>query len=195
MHNMRMTIAKLHARLKLHDKGISKKAETPAVLVIREGKIQKDKRKPRWAKGKDKGKNKLAFAPKPKILPPPKRDNPTKDSICHHCKEVGYWRRNYLSYQAELKKRKEDNMASTSGIFTIEVYAFLNKTWCMSTLSTTSNIFSPLRDPESLIRGRNFGEPSSLFDFEEVMGIPHNNQGQPPASPPPPDNNGSPPVV
>nr|GFC75981.1 zinc finger, CCHC-type [Tanacetum cinerariifolium] len=38
-----------------------------------------------------------------------------KDSICHHYKEVGYWRRNYPSYQAELKKRKEAFMASTSG--------------------------------------------------------------------------------
>ncbi|GKF61251.1 hypothetical protein Tco_0181305, partial [Tanacetum coccineum] len=49
---------------------------------------------------------------------------------------------------------------------------------------------SPLRDPENLIRRRNLGEPSSLFDFEEVMSIPHNNQG-----PPPPNNNGPPPVV
>ncbi|GJS15415.1 hypothetical protein Tco_0409887 [Tanacetum coccineum] len=38
-------------------------------------------------KGKDKGKNKLAYAPKPKIPSPPKRENPEKDSICHHCKE------------------------------------------------------------------------------------------------------------
>ncbi|GJR23087.1 reverse transcriptase domain-containing protein [Tanacetum coccineum] len=60
----------------------------------------------------------------------------------------------------------------------------------MSTRSTSSNLFSPLRDPESLIRRRNLGEPSSLFDFEEVMSIPHNNQG-----PPPPNNNGPPPVV
>ncbi|GJZ80637.1 hypothetical protein Tco_0645631, partial [Tanacetum coccineum] len=64
----------------------------------------------------------------------------------------------------------------------------------MSTRSTSSNLFSPLRDPESLIRRRNLGEPSSLFDFEEVMSIPHNNQGPPPAGPPPP-NNGPPPVV
>ncbi|GKB87827.1 zinc finger, CCHC-type containing protein [Tanacetum coccineum] len=28
------------------------------------------------------------------------------DSVCHQCKEEGHWRRNYLSYQAELKKRK-----------------------------------------------------------------------------------------
>ncbi|GJV30134.1 putative reverse transcriptase domain-containing protein [Tanacetum coccineum] len=56
--------------------------------------------------GKDKGKNKLAYAPKPKIPPPPKREHPAKDSVCHHCKEVGHWKRNCPSYQAELKKRK-----------------------------------------------------------------------------------------
>ncbi|GKG27682.1 zinc finger, CCHC-type containing protein, partial [Tanacetum coccineum] len=46
---------------------------------------------------------------------PPKREHPTKDSICHHCKEVGYWKRNYPSYQAELKKRKSVSIVSTSG--------------------------------------------------------------------------------
>ncbi|GKC00199.1 reverse transcriptase domain-containing protein [Tanacetum coccineum] len=61
----------------------------------------------------------------------------------------------------------------------------------MSTRSTSSNLFSPLRDPESLIRRWNIGEPSSLFDFEEVM----NNQGPPPAGPPHPNNNGPPLVV
>ncbi|GKA99595.1 retrovirus-related pol polyprotein from transposon TNT 1-94 [Tanacetum coccineum] len=66
---------------------------------------------------------------------------------------------------------------------------------CMSTRSTSSNLFSPLRDSESLIRRRNLGEPSSLFDFEEVMSIPHNNMGPPPAGPPPPPNNGPPSVV
>nr|GEU91562.1 hypothetical protein [Tanacetum cinerariifolium] len=80
--------------------------KTPVVLAIRKGKIQKDKKKPKWAKGKDNGKNKPAYAPKPKISSLPKRDNPTKDSVCHQCKEVGHWRRNCPSYQAELKKRK-----------------------------------------------------------------------------------------
>ncbi|GJV06924.1 hypothetical protein Tco_1344580 [Tanacetum coccineum] len=65
----------------------------------------------------------------------------------------------------------------------------------MSSRSTSSNLFSPLRDPESLIRRRNLGEPLSLFVFEEVMSIPHNNQGLPPAGPPPANNNGPPPVV
>ncbi|GJZ04110.1 retrotransposon protein, putative, ty1-copia subclass [Tanacetum coccineum] len=110
-----------HLHLKdegLHGEDASKVtcyAETPAVLAIREGKIQKDKKKPQGAKGKAKGKNKLAYAPKTKISPPPKRDNPAKNSICHHCKEVGHWRRNYPSYHVELKKRKNASMASTSG--------------------------------------------------------------------------------
>ncbi|GJY76580.1 retrotransposon protein, putative, ty1-copia subclass [Tanacetum coccineum] len=133
MHSMGRTIVELHAMLKLHEKGIPKKVETLIVLAIREGKIQKDKKKPRGAKGKDKGKNKLAYAPKPKILPPPKRDNPAKDSVYHHCKEVGHWKRNFPSYQAELKKRKNASIASTSGIFTIELYVFPNKTWVYDT--------------------------------------------------------------
>ncbi|GKB65480.1 hypothetical protein Tco_0921666 [Tanacetum coccineum] len=65
----------------------------------------------------------------------------------------------------------------------------------MSTRSTSSNLYSPLRDLESLIRRRNLGDPSSLFDFEEVMIIPHNNQVPPPTGPLPPNNNGPPPVV
>ncbi|GKB84527.1 hypothetical protein Tco_0956799 [Tanacetum coccineum] len=46
MHSMGKTIAELHAMMKLHEKGIPKKAKTPTVLAIREGKIQKDKKKP-----------------------------------------------------------------------------------------------------------------------------------------------------
>ncbi|GJT30879.1 reverse transcriptase domain-containing protein, partial [Tanacetum coccineum] len=127
MHSMGKTIAELHVMLKLHEKSIPKKAKTPAVLAIREGKIQKDKKKPKGAKGKDKGKNKLAYAPKPKISPPPKRDNMAKDSICHYCKEVGHWRRNCPSYQAKLEKRKNASMASNSGSYRkqeVETWSF-----------------------------------------------------------------------
>nr|GEX98055.1 zinc finger, CCHC-type [Tanacetum cinerariifolium] len=115
VHSIGKSIVELHAMLKLHKKGISKKAKTPVVLAIREGKIHKDKKKPQRAKGKDKGKNKLAYAPKPKTPPPPKRDNSAKDSVYHHCKEVGYWKRNCSSYQDELKKRKNASIASTLG--------------------------------------------------------------------------------
>nr|GEZ46359.1 zinc finger, CCHC-type [Tanacetum cinerariifolium] len=100
--------------LKLHEKGIPKKAETHVVLVTREVRIQKDKKKPQGAKGNDNGKNKLAYAPKPKISLLPKRVNRAKDSICNHCKEVGYWRWNCPSCHAELKKKQNASEASTS---------------------------------------------------------------------------------
>nr|GEX60595.1 putative reverse transcriptase domain-containing protein [Tanacetum cinerariifolium] len=80
-------LVELHGVLKLYEKGISKKAKTPTILVIQKGKIQMEKKKPRGAKCKDKGKTKLAYAPKPKIPPPPKRDNPAKDSFYHHYHE------------------------------------------------------------------------------------------------------------
>nr|GEU59832.1 reverse transcriptase domain-containing protein [Tanacetum cinerariifolium] len=55
----------------------------------------------------------------------------------------------------------------------------------MSTRSNYSYLFSSLRDPGSLIRRRNLGEPSSLFEFEEVMNNNHNQE-------PPPQNDPSP---
>ncbi|GJW96000.1 retrotransposon protein, putative, ty1-copia subclass [Tanacetum coccineum] len=67
----------------------------------------------------------LSFAPKPKNPPTPKKDNPAKDTICHQCDEAGHWRRNCPVYLAELlKKKKLSQGASTSGIFTIELYSF-----------------------------------------------------------------------
>ncbi|GJT88292.1 retrotransposon protein, putative, ty1-copia subclass [Tanacetum coccineum] len=40
---------------------------------------------------------------------------PAKDDACHHCKEVGHWKRNCPVYLAELqKKRKQVGSASSS---------------------------------------------------------------------------------
>nr|GEV93985.1 hypothetical protein [Tanacetum cinerariifolium] len=50
MPNELGTLAELHDMLKLHEKGIPKKAETPYVFAIREGKIQKDRKKSQEAK-------------------------------------------------------------------------------------------------------------------------------------------------
>ncbi|GKE62578.1 zinc finger, CCHC-type containing protein [Tanacetum coccineum] len=70
------------------------------------------------------------FAAKPKNPPTPKKDNPTKDAICHQCGEVGHWRRNCLVYLTELlKKKKLSQGASTLGIFTIELYSFSSTSW------------------------------------------------------------------
>nr|GEU54391.1 hypothetical protein [Tanacetum cinerariifolium] len=56
-------------------------------------------------------------------------------------------------------------------------------------IHTNFTVVSPLQDPESLIRRRNLGEPSSLFDFEEVMNNNHNQES------PPQNNNGPPPMA
>ncbi|GKA90552.1 retrotransposon protein, putative, ty1-copia subclass [Tanacetum coccineum] len=63
-----------------------------------------------------------------------KKDNPAKDAICHQCGDVGHWKRNCPQYLAELLKNKKLSQgASTSGIFTIELYTFPNNTWVYDT--------------------------------------------------------------
>ncbi|GJX18181.1 putative ribonuclease H-like domain-containing protein [Tanacetum coccineum] len=98
MHSMDKTVNELHAMLKLHEETLPKKVAAHALHTIRAGKVQKNKnRKPskvaKGVQGKGKGKKEYAnakpsYAPKPKIPPPPKKDDPAKDAICHHCDEV-----------------------------------------------------------------------------------------------------------
>ncbi|GJS17911.1 zinc finger, CCHC-type containing protein [Tanacetum coccineum] len=139
MHGMGKTVTELHAMLKLHEQTLPKKDDAPALHAIRAGKVQKKHKnnKPQLAargNNQGKGKSKLAYAPKPKIPPPPKKDNPAKDAICHQCSDVGHWKRNYPQYLAELLKNKKLSQgASTSGIFTIELYTFPNNTWVYDT--------------------------------------------------------------
>ncbi|GJR71470.1 retrotransposon protein, putative, ty1-copia subclass [Tanacetum coccineum] len=112
MHSLGKTVNELHAMLKLHEQTLNlPKNNAPALHAIRAGKVQKGKKhkKPQpqmAARGQNQGngKNKHAYAPKPKIPPPPKREDPTKDSICYEC-----------------------------GIFTIELNTFLNRSWIYDT--------------------------------------------------------------
>nr|GEV95318.1 hypothetical protein [Tanacetum cinerariifolium] len=105
MHSMRKTINELHAMLKLHG-----------------GQNQR-----KW-------KTKLTYAPKPKIPPPPKRKDHAKDSVCHECRDTCHWKRNCPQYLAELQKNKKLSQgASDLGIFIIELYTFLNKSWVYDT--------------------------------------------------------------
>ncbi|GKA42203.1 zinc finger, CCHC-type containing protein [Tanacetum coccineum] len=130
--------------LKLHEESLPKKDVNPALHAIRAGRVQKNqKNKPHKAGkgGQGKGKNKMGyaqnnvpFAHKPKTPPPPKKDNPAKDAICHKCGKIRQWRRNCPVYLAELmKKKKLSQGASTSGIFTIELYSFPSKSWIYDT--------------------------------------------------------------
>ncbi|GKD89736.1 hypothetical protein Tco_1365243 [Tanacetum coccineum] len=100
MHGMGKTVNELHAMLKLHEETLPKKDANPVLHAIRAGRVQKNqKNKPHKAAkgGYGKGKSKMGytpnnapFAPKPKTPPPPKKDNPTKDAICHQCGEIGH---------------------------------------------------------------------------------------------------------
>ncbi|GJV11645.1 retrotransposon protein, putative, ty1-copia subclass [Tanacetum coccineum] len=88
------------------------------------------------ARGNNQGKrkSKLAYAPKPKIPPPPKKEDLTKDSVCHHCGDTGHWKRNCPQYLPELLKNKKLSQgASTSGIFTIKLFSFPGKSWVYDT--------------------------------------------------------------
>ncbi|GJZ80517.1 cullin-1-like protein [Tanacetum coccineum] len=110
MHNMGKKIGELHAMLIEYEKVLPKKAKTPQVMMIKSGKIQKAKKKSLKAKGN------------------------AKDDTCHHCKEVGHWKRKYPVYLVELlKKKKQVGSASSSGIFIIEIFAFPNKYWVYDT--------------------------------------------------------------
>ncbi|GJY03525.1 retrotransposon protein, putative, ty1-copia subclass [Tanacetum coccineum] len=120
MHNMGKTVGELHVMLIEYEKGLPKKAKTPQVMMIKSGKIQKVNKKSLKVKGKGKangkGKDKQVYIPKPKNPKPSAKENPTKDDVCHHCKEVGHWKRIYHVYLVELlKKKKQVGSASSSG--------------------------------------------------------------------------------
>ncbi|GJX84017.1 retrotransposon protein, putative, ty1-copia subclass [Tanacetum coccineum] len=139
MHNIGKTIGELHALLIKYEKCLPKKAATPQIMAIQGGRIQKANKKSLHAKGKGKGKckvkNKPVYIPKPKNPKPSAKDHPEKDNVCHHCKEVGHWKRNCHVYlDALIKKKKQVGTASSSSIFTIELFSFPNKSWVYDTV-------------------------------------------------------------
>ncbi|GKC39025.1 retrotransposon protein, putative, ty1-copia subclass [Tanacetum coccineum] len=107
-------------------------------MMIKGGKIQKPNKKSLKAKGKNKvngkGKDKKVYIPKPKNPKPTAMERPAKDDACHHCKEVGHWKRNGHVYLAELiKKKKQVGTASSSDVFIIELFSFPSKSWVYDT--------------------------------------------------------------
>nr|GEX27016.1 hypothetical protein [Tanacetum cinerariifolium] len=88
------------------------------------------------AKGKGKAKGgQYSYPSKTKKPQPQKKDRPAKEGQCHHCKEIGHWKRNCPIYLAELKKKKSGQMvaSTSSGMFMIELYAFPKNSWVYDT--------------------------------------------------------------
>ncbi|GKB79308.1 hypothetical protein Tco_0946203 [Tanacetum coccineum] len=76
-HNMGKTIGELHALLIEYEKGLPKKAATPQVIAIQDGRIHKANKKSLNAKGKGKGKGKRKD--KPVYILKPKNPKPSAE--------------------------------------------------------------------------------------------------------------------
>ncbi|GJR44674.1 zinc finger, CCHC-type containing protein [Tanacetum coccineum] len=111
-----------------YEKGLPKKAETPQVMAIRDGKIQKANKKSLKAKGKGKtngkGKDKQVYIPKPKNPKPSANEHLAKDDTFHHCKDVGHWKTNCPVYLAELLKKKKQVGSASSLVSKNNVHYF-----------------------------------------------------------------------
>ncbi|GKD26189.1 retrotransposon protein, putative, ty1-copia subclass [Tanacetum coccineum] len=118
MHNIGKTIGELHALLIEYEKGLPKTAATPQVMAIQGGRIQKANKKSQNAKGNGKGKGRgkdKSYILRPKNLKPSAKEPSAKNEACHHCKEVGHWKRNCHVYLAGLmKNKKQVGTASSS---------------------------------------------------------------------------------
>nr|GEY84320.1 hypothetical protein [Tanacetum cinerariifolium] len=135
----RKTVGELHAMLIEYENGLPKKAETPQVMMIKGGKIQKPNKKSLKTKGKGKangkGKDKQVSIPKPKNPKPSAKERPAKDDTYHHCKEVSHCKRNCLVYLAGLIKKKKKQVATTSSsnVFIILLFSYPTKSWVYDT--------------------------------------------------------------
>ncbi|GJV02550.1 retrotransposon protein, putative, ty1-copia subclass [Tanacetum coccineum] len=167
MQSMEKTISEVHSLLIEFEKSVKKNKQqivgassTPNVMAIQSGRVQKNKPQGK-AKGKEKGKGlKNSYPTKPKKPQPYKKERTTKDGQCHHCKEEGHWKRNCPVYLAELIKKKKktggQNVASTSsGIYTIKLFAFPKNSWVCDTGCGTyiCNTKQGLRGAKKLKRG------------------------------------------
>nr|GEU54704.1 retrotransposon protein, putative, Ty1-copia subclass [Tanacetum cinerariifolium] len=71
-----------------------------------------------------KGKDKQVYIPKPKNPKPSAKEHPAKDGTCHHCEEVGHYKRNCLAYLAELIKKKNQVGTASSLVSKNDVLYF-----------------------------------------------------------------------
>ncbi|GJX83083.1 retrotransposon protein, putative, ty1-copia subclass [Tanacetum coccineum] len=139
------TIGEIHAMLIEYEKGLPKKVETPQVMMIKSGKIQKANKKSLNAKGKNKVNGK------------------GKDK-----KEVGHWKKNCHVFLAELqKKRKQVGSASSS----ISLYVRKEDLYVIAVAVRGGQIYEfrgykEFAGSKSLPYGEGYGDLSTRVDFD-----------------------------
>ncbi|GJZ80875.1 zinc finger, CCHC-type containing protein [Tanacetum coccineum] len=83
---------------------------------------------------------------------------PKNNTLALHAIRAGHWKRNCPQYLAELLKNKKLSQgASGSGIFTIELYTFPNKSWVYDTVCGTH-----ICNTTQGLRGRRKLKPDAL---------------------------------
>ncbi|GJU74721.1 retrotransposon protein, putative, ty1-copia subclass [Tanacetum coccineum] len=120
------------------------------------------------SKGKTngKGKDKQVYIPKPKNPKPSAKEHPDKDDTCHHCKEVGHYKRNCPVYLAELiKKKKQVGTASSSDVFIIELFYFPTK-FCVYDTSCGTHICNT---KQGLTGVRKLKQVEAIGSFDLVL--------------------------
>nr|GEZ38347.1 hypothetical protein [Tanacetum cinerariifolium] len=144
MHSLRKTINEFHAMLKLHEQTLLKN-NAPALHAIRAGKVQKvnkhEKPQPKMAaRGQNQGKekNKLAYEPKPKIPPPPKREDLAKDSIFHECGDTKQELMVYCYTDTGYLTDADDLKSQTGYVFVLNGGAVDRKSAMPSIFATSS---------------------------------------------------------
>nr|KAJ0201686.1 hypothetical protein LSAT_V11C600305960 [Lactuca sativa] len=126
------SISELHGMLKTVEMNIPSK--TTQVLMIREGKVKKNKGK-NFKGNPQAGKGKGKKAPQDPPPPPKKKEKVAKDDTCFECGDVRHWKRNCPKYLALLKNKKVGEGPSGISIFMIEMalFTFSSNTWVLDT--------------------------------------------------------------
>lgn len=131
LNNMGLPFSELHEMLKDFEQSLSLNTKHKEVVVIRQGRDNKNldrgNSKIPAKKSNTKPKPNPKTKTKPKIKPEPEpksKGKVAKDCVCHHCNEIGHWRRNCPKYLQELTEKKAD-MANTSGIYMLYFLIFI----------------------------------------------------------------------
>ncbi|KAK9689917.1 hypothetical protein RND81_09G090700 [Saponaria officinalis] len=125
MNGMEKSLTELHGMLKTAEKKIKTNSRDD-VLMVSKGKGFK-----RSSKGKEKAKVQPTKGPqKPAGPKGGGKAKATDANTCLYCRDSGHWKRDCPEYQEDLKN---GNVASTSGMYMIEIHFADSASWVLDT--------------------------------------------------------------